>query len=69
MTSEKIAVIEKLEMFARYAEKNQELKRVIRQIGRVRYDIGVLSHGISPMSRSEMYSITRSRDIARLLPN
>ena len=68
MTSEKIAVIEKLELFARYAEKNQELKRIIRQIGRMRYDIGVLSHGISPMSRSEMYSITRSRDIARLLP-
>ena len=68
ITSLKTAEIENLESYAAYAEKNQELKRIIRCIGRVSYDAGILSHGISPMSRSEMYSITRSRDIARLLP-
>ena len=68
ITSLKSTVMENLESCAAYAEKNQELKRIIRRIGRVSYDDGSLSHGISPMSRSEMYSITRSRDIARLLP-
>lgn len=57
-----------IERIAAGVEHNPDLKRIIRGIGRTRIDYGVRSSPLSPMGRSEMYSITRSRDITRLLP-
>jgi uncharacterized protein with von Willebrand factor type A (vWA) domain len=64
----KIKYIQNLEKYAKFVEKNDELKTIIKLIGRIELEYGVRKRSISPMGRSEMHSITRSNDIARLLP-
>lgn len=57
-----------LERIAKAIRNNPDLKRIIRSIGRSRVDYGMKSRSISPMGRSETFSITRSADVSRLLP-
>jgi len=58
-----------LETFVARIEKNSGLKDILRKIGRAERDYGTRRQSISPMGRSEMYSVMRSREIARLLPS
>ena len=58
-----------LEYYAQISRQSDELKAVLRQIGRVPSGHGIRNQAISPMGKSEMYSLTRSDDIARLLPS
>jgi len=60
--------IQNLEKYAKFIEKNDELKAILKLIGRIELEYGIRKLSISPMGRSEMHSITRSSDIARLLP-
>jgi len=68
ITALKKEYIANLEKYAKIVEKNDELKDIIRLIGRIELEYGIKKHSISPMGRSEVHSITLSNDISRLLP-
>lgn len=57
-----------LEHYVALVDKNSGLKEILKEIGRTAHDYGTRRQSISPMGRSEMYSVMRSREIARLLP-
>lgn len=67
-TSLKQGDISNLEKIAQCSEKSLDLKNIIKKIGRIRTDFGVKSSPLSPMGRSDIYSISRSGDLSRLLP-
>jgi len=60
--------IANLEKYAKIVEKNDELKEILKIIGRIELEYGIKKQSISPMGRSEVHSITLSNDISRLLP-
>lgn len=67
-TALKQEYIANLEKYAKIIEKNEDLKQILRLIGRIELEYGIKKQSISPMGRSEVHSITLSNDISRLLP-
>ena len=57
-----------LNKYASLVEYNEDIKRILRLIGQIELEYGARSHGISSHSRSEVYSVTTSRDLKYLLP-
>jgi uncharacterized protein with von Willebrand factor type A (vWA) domain len=68
ITALKKEYIANLEKYAKIVEKNDELKDILKLIGRIELEYGIKKQSISPMGRSEVHSITLSNDISRLLP-
>lgn len=68
ITALKKEYIANLEKYAKIVEKNDELKEILKLIGRIELEYGIKKQSISPMGRSEVHSITLSNDISRLLP-
>jgi len=68
ITTLKKEYIANLEKYAKIVEKNDELKEILKLIGRIELEYGIKKQSISPMGRSEVHSITLSNDISRLLP-
>lgn len=67
-TALKQEYIAHLEKYAKIIEKNEDLKEILRLIGRIELEYGIKKQSISPMGRSEVHSITLSNDISRMLP-
>lgn len=68
ITTLKKEYIANLEKYTKIVEKNDELKEILKLIGRIELEYGIKKQSISPMGRSEVHSITLSNDISRLLP-
>jgi len=67
-TSLKQEYIANLEKYAKLIEKNEDLREILKIIGRIELEYGIKRQSISPMGRSEVHSITLSNDISRMLP-
>ncbi|HEY3422864.1 MAG TPA: VWA domain-containing protein [Methanocellaceae archaeon] len=57
-----------LNKYASLVEYNEDIKKMLELIGRIELEYGARSQGISSHSRSEVYSVTTSRDLEYLLP-
>lgn len=57
-----------LHKYARIVERNEDLKKMLGIIGRIELESGSRSSAISSYSRSEVYSVTTSKDLQYLLP-
>ncbi len=57
-----------LNKYASLVEYNEDIKKILKLIGQIELEYGARSHGISSHSRSEVYSVTTSKDLEYLLP-
>ncbi len=57
-----------LEKYAELLEKNADLTRIIDLLGKIEFEEGEKTLEITPRSTSELFGVTLSNDIARLLP-
>lgn len=57
-----------LNKYASLVESNDDIKKILDLIGRIELEYGIRSFGISSHSRSEVYSVTTSKDLEYLLP-
>jgi uncharacterized protein with von Willebrand factor type A (vWA) domain len=57
-----------LNKYASLIEYNEDIKKILKLIGRIELEYGARSHGISSHSRSEVYSVTTSKDLEYILP-
>ena len=57
-----------LEKYAAMLRKNSDLRKILKQIGRIELEYGSKKLNLSPYSKSEVHSITFSGDIHTLLP-
>ena len=57
-----------LNKYASLVEYNEDIKKILKLIGQIELEYGARSHGISSHSRSEVYSVTTSKDLEYILP-
>ncbi|MCD1295712.1 hypothetical protein CUJ83_11955 [Methanocella sp. CWC-04] len=54
--------------YSRIFERNEDLKKILRLLGKIEMEHGFRMSGISSHSRSEVYSISMSKNLEYLLP-